>query len=201
MLDMMKRVFDITASFFGLVLVSPVLGVIALIIKSAMGNPIIYCQKRSGRHGNLFTIYKFRSMTSNHDGSTVSIKGESRITTIGAFLRKYKLDELPELWNVLKGDMSFVGPRPDVPEYLNKLVGEERLILELRPGITSPASLKYTLEEELVASAQDPLKYYNEVIWPDKVRLNLEYYRNRSFFGDLMLILRTVFVRRDIRSK
>ena len=134
-------------------------------------------------------------MTVNHRGSTISVKGESRITPVGAILRQYKLDELPELWNVFKGDMSFVGPRPDMPEYSKKLVGEERKILELRPGITGPATLKYANEEELLISIDDPQKYNDEVIWPDKVRINLDYYHNRSFFGDILIILKTLFGR------
>ena len=133
-------------------------------------------------------------MIINHGGSTVSVKGEKRITTFGEYLRKYKLDELPELWNVLKGDMSLVGPRPDMPEYANKLIGEEKLILKLRPGITGPATLKYSNEEELLTYAQDPQKYNDEIIWPDKVNLNLTYYYNRSFFGDIILILQTIFI-------
>jgi lipopolysaccharide/colanic/teichoic acid biosynthesis glycosyltransferase len=134
-------------------------------------------------------------MLVNHGGGTVSVKNESRITPLGAKLRKYKLDELPELWNVLKGDMSFFGPRPDMPEYSDKLIGEERKILELRPGITGPASQKYANEEEFLASISDPKKYNDEVLWPDKVRLNLEYYRNRSFAGDILIILKTLFRR------
>lgn len=157
-----------------------------------MGDPVIFRQNRSGREGKLFTIYKFRTMTFNHNGNSITVKGEQRITPLGEFLRKYKLDELPELWNILKGDMSFVGPRPDVPEYMIKLVGEERLILKLRPGITSPASIKYYNEEAILASSSEPLKYYNEVIWPEKVRLNLEYFKSRSFFGDIIIIMKTI---------
>ena len=134
-------------------------------------------------------------MIVNYCGSTITIKGENRITTFGAILRKYKLDELPELWNVLIGNMSFVGPRPDMPEYAEKLIGEEKLILELRPGITGPATLKYYNEELLLASVPDPQKYNDEILWPDKVRINLTYYYNRNFFGDLSLILQTVFIR------
>jgi len=131
-------------------------------------------------------------MTSDHKGNSITVKGEVRITPLGNLLRKYKLDELPELWNILKGDMSFVGPRPDVPEYIAKLVGEERLILRLRPGLTSPASLKYVNEEELVALANDPQSYYNEVIWPDKVRMNLEYCKSRRLLGDLIIVMNTI---------
>jgi lipopolysaccharide/colanic/teichoic acid biosynthesis glycosyltransferase len=190
---LLKRSFDIIASIFGLILLSPVLLVIAALIKLQIPGPVIFCQERAGRHGNPFTIYKFRTMVVNHGGSSISIKGEDRITPFGAKLRKHKLDELPELWNVLKGDMSFVGPRPDIPEYVNKLTGEERLILELRPGITSPATLKYAKEEELLASVSDPKKYNDEVLWPDKVRINLEYYRNKSIAKDIVIILNTIF--------
>ncbi len=163
-----------------------------MLIRMKMPGPIFYCQQRAGRHGSIFMIFKFRTMIPEHHGSTISVKGENRITPLGAKLRKYKLDELPELWNVLKGDMSFVGPRPDMPEYAQRLQGEERKILELRPGITGPASLKYANEEELLATVSNPKKYNDEVIWPDKVRINLDYYYNRSFIGDLGFVFRTV---------
>ena len=189
----MKRAFDILASIFGLVVLIPVFLAVALMIRIRMPGPVFFRQKRAGRHGHLFTIYKFRTMVVDHQGGTVSVRGESRITPLGAKLRKYKLDELPELWNVLKGDMSFVGPRPDMPEYSDRLRGEERKILELRPGITGPASLKYVNEEELLASAPDPQKYNDEVIWPDKVRINLDYYEHWSMLGDLRIIFQTVF--------
>ncbi|HQP77415.1 MAG TPA: sugar transferase [Saprospiraceae bacterium] len=189
----MKRVFDFLVSLVGLVVLSPLLLVIILLIKWKMGGPVFYRQLRTGRYGKGFTICKFRSMRIDHDGTTTSVKGESRITPLGARLRKYKLDELPELWNVLIGDMSLVGPRPDVPEFTDRLSGDEKLILELRPGITGPASLKYADEEEILASVPDPQKYTNEVIWPDKVRINLEYYRTRTFLGDFTFILKTIF--------
>ena len=188
----MKRLFDITASLFGLILLIPLFLVLAILIKLRMPGPVLFCQQRVGRHGREFTIYKFRSMLVDHQGSTISVRGESRITPLGARLRKYKLDELPELWNVLIGDMSFVGPRPDVAEYYNRLKGEELKILELRPGITGPASLKYANEEEILASQPDPQLYNDQVIWPDKVRINLEYYEQRSFLGDLAIIFRTI---------
>ncbi len=189
----LKRIFDILASFFGLLILWPVLLVVALLIKLKMGEgPVFFTQKRVGRYGKLFTMVKFRTMSINHSGSSISIKGESRITPLGAILRKYKLDELPELWNVLKGDMSFVGPRPDVPGYADKLTGEKRKILELRPGITGPASLKYANEEEILAQQANPVKYNDEVIFPDKVRINLDYLKNRTFWGDIILIIYTV---------
>lgn len=194
----MKYMFDRMASFLGLLFLWPVLLIVALLIKWKMpGGPVIFMQQRVGRNGDLFTLYKFRSMTVSHSGSSVSVAGENRITPLGAVLRKYKLDELPELWNVLKGDMSFVGPRPDVPGYADKLEGEERLILQLRPGITGPASLKYACEEELLSHVKDPVKYNDEVIFPDKVRINLAYYYNHSLLGDLRIIFQTIFRRYD----
>ena len=131
-------------------------------------------------------------MTVSHSGSSVSVKGENRITPLGVVLRKYKLDELPELWNVLIGDMSFVGPRPDVPGYADKLKGEDRRILLLKPGITGPASLKYRNEEELLAEQENPQKYNDEVLFPDKVRINIEYLDNWSFWHDIKIIIYTV---------
>ena len=191
---MMKFFFDRIFSLFGLLVLAPGLFVVAVLIKIRMpGGPAIFRQRRVGRNGKLFTMYKFRSMTVSHSGSSVSVAGESRITPLGAKLRKYKLDELPELWNVLKGDMSFVGPRPDVPGYADRLQGEDRLILKLRPGITGPASLKYADEEELLAQVADPRRYNDEVIFPDKVRINLDYYYNRTFCGDIRLIFQTIF--------
>ena len=190
---MVKRGFDIVASVFGLVVLSPVFVVIALVIKIRTPGPVMFRQVRTGRYGKPFVINKFRTMVPEDDGDSISIKGQSRITKPGAFLRKYKLDELPELWNVLKGDMSFVGPRPDLPEYTSRLNDEERLILNLRPGITGPATLKYSNEEELLAGVSDPVKYNETVIWPDKVRINVEYCKKRSFLGDIWIILRTVF--------
>lgn len=190
----MKRSFDIFFSFLGLCLLWPIFLVVALLIKNKMpGGPVIFKQKRVGTNGYLFTIYKFRTMTVTHGGSSISVAGESRITPLGHVLRKYKLDELPELWNVLIGDMSFVGPRPDVPGYADQLKGEDRDVLKLRPGITGPASLKYANEEELLATVEDPVKYSDEVIFPDKVRINLEYYRNNSVWGDCKIIWQTIF--------
>lgn len=189
----MKSLFDKTASFFGLLFLSPVLLVVAVLIKMKMpGGPVIFKQKRVGQHGVLFTMYKFRSMTVAHGGSSVSIRGEARITPLGAILRKYKLDELPELWNVLIGDMSLVGPRPDVPGYADQLKGKDRDMLKLKPGITGPASLKYVNEEEILAKQEDPVRYNDEVIFPDKVRINLDYLQNQSLFLDIKIILCTV---------
>ncbi len=157
------------------------------------GGSVLFKQKRVGQHGRLFTVYKFRSMTVAGEGQTsIAAAEESRITPLGEKLRRYKLDELPELWNVLKGDMSFVGPRPDVPGYADKLKGEDRNILKLKPGITGPASLKYRNEEELLSNVSDPIAYNNEVIYPDKIKLNLYYYYHYSFVKDLQMIFCTV---------
>lgn len=191
---MLKFIFDRMMAFVGLLLLWPVLAVVAVLIKVKMpGGPVIFKQRRVGRDGKLFTMYKFRTMTVGHGGSSVSVAGESRITPLGHVLRKYKLDELPELWNVLIGDMSFVGPRPDVPGYADVLQGRDRDVLKLRPGITGPASLKYANEEEILALVDDPQRYNDEVIFPDKVRINLDYYNNHTFMGDIRLIFATVF--------
>lgn len=193
----LKWLFDRIVSFFGLLFLWPVLIVVAILIKIKMpGGPALFTQKRVGRDGRLFTMYKFRSMTVGHGGSSVSVAGESRITPLGAKLRKYKLDELPELWNVLIGDMSFVGPRPDVPGYADALTGEDREVLKLRPGITGPASLKYRDEEEILAGVEDPQKYNDEVIFPDKVRMNRYYLHHYSFWMDIRMIFATVLGQR-----
>jgi len=190
----MKRLFDILFSFSGIIFTLPVFFVTALLIKIKMPDgKIIFKQKRVGKDGKLFTIYKFRTMSVGHSGTTVSVKGESRITPLGEKLRKYKIDELPELWNVLKGDMSFVGPRPDVPGYADKLKGKNRNILKLKPGITCEASLKYANEEEILAKTEDPVKYNDEIIFPDKVKINLEYYRNHNIIKDIKIIFKTIF--------
>jgi len=195
----LKRGFDIIASFFGLIFISPLLLIIAFVTWLHGSGPVIFSQVRTGRYGKPFVIYKFRTMTVNHGGNTVTVKGDNRITSVGRILRKYKLDELPGLWNVLRGDMSFVGPRPDMPELTGTLTGEEMLILELRPGITGPATLKYSNEEELLASKNDPKRFNDEVLWPDKVRINLDYYRNWSFIEDLIIIAKTI-LRRPSKS-
>lgn len=189
----LKYVFDRVAALLGLLLIWWLLIVVAILIKVKMpGGPALFRQTRIGRHGKPFTIYKFRTMTVGHGGSSVSVAGESRITPLGAVLRRYKIDELPELWNVLIGDMSFVGPRPDVPGYADCLQGDDREMLELRPGITGPASLKYRNEEELLAAVDNPQEYNDTVIYPDKVRINRYYLHNYSFVKDIEMIVCTV---------
>ena len=201
----LKWLFDRSVALVGLILISPVLLVVAILVRIKMPDgPVLFKQKRVGKNGRLFTINKFRTMSISHGGSSVSVAGESRITSLGAKLRHYKLDELPELWNVLKGDMSFVGPRPDVPGYADHLKDDDREVLELRPGITGPATLKYRDEEDLLAKVvkdgidgyDDPVKYNDEVIFPDKVRLNLYYLRHYSFWTDIKMLFATVLGRR-----
>lgn len=193
----LKWIFDKVMALLGLMVLLPVLLVVAILIKNKMPEgPVIFKQRRVGRNGKLFTMYKFRSMTVGHGGSSVSVAGESRITPLGAKLRHYKLDELPELWNVLIGDMSFVGPRPDVPGYADQLNGGDREVLKLRPGITGPASLKYRDEEDLLAKQSDPQKYNDEVIFPDKVRINRYYLHHYSFIQDIQMIFCTILGRR-----
>lgn len=202
-----KRLFDIAASLIGLLLIWWVYPILAILIKIRMpGGPVFFVQKRVGKDGKLFNCHKFRTMTVNHNGSTVSVAGDSRITPFGAILRHYKLDELPGLWDVLVGNMSFVGPRPDVPGYADKLTGEDRDMLKLRPGITGPATLKYRLEDEMIADyvAQKQkegdmrptqviaVEYNDKVIYPDKVKINLDYLKNQSLFLDIKIILCTV---------
>ena len=189
----LKYLFDRVVALIGLLVLLPVLLVVALLIRIKMPDgPVLFRQERVGKDGKLFTLVKFRSMTMHHSGSTVSVAGESRITPLGAKLRRYKLDELPELWNVLKADMSFVGPRPDVPGYADALTGEDREMLRLRPGITGPATLKYRNEEEILASVEDPQKYNDEVIFPDTVRINRYYLHLFSFRTDIRMMVATV---------
>ena len=191
---MIKRLFDFFVSLIGLILLSLVLVVIAISIKLGSKGPVLFRQKRVGKEGKVFILVKFRSMMVNQNSNnTITSKGDDRITKIGAFLRRYKLDELPELWNVLKGEMSLVGPRPDVSGYADKLKGKDRKILTLRPGITGTASLKYANEEEILDAQDDAQKYNDEVIFPDKVKINLEYYENQTIWLDIKIIFATIF--------
>ena len=210
----LKFVFDRVVALIGLLFLWPLLLIVAVLVKVKMpGGPAFFVQKRVGKDGKLFDCHKFRTMTVKHNGSTVSVAGDSRITPFGTTLRHYKIDELPGLWDVLRGKMSFVGPRPDVPGYVDNLQGSDRDVLKLRPGITGPATLKYRLEDEMLAdvrrlmsegrclpqeqidkmSDQELAVWYNDnVIYPDKVRLNCYYYRHYSFVKDIQMILCTV---------
>lgn len=191
-MKIVKYIFDRMMAFFGLLFLWPILLIVAILIKCQMPGPVLFVQPRVGRNGKVFQCHKFRSMTVGHNGSSVSVAGEARITPLGAKLRRYKLDELPELWDVLIGNMSFVGPRPDVPGYADKLQGEDRIILTLRPGITGPATLKYRNEEELLATVENPQQYNDTVIYPDKVRINRFYAEHYSFIKDIQMIFCTV---------
>ena len=226
----LKWIFDRVMALVGLIALCWLYPIVAILIKIKMpGGQVFFVQKRVGKDGKLFNCHKFRTMrvndsvdgnrltvkgdrlaneTENKNGgwSTVSVAGDSRITPFGAKLRHYKIDELPELWDVLIGKMSFVGPRPDVPGYADKLEGDDRVILKLRPGITGPATLKYRLEDEMISeyvaqkqAAGDTrpmqeiaVEYNDTVIYPDKVRLNCYYYRHYSFVKDIQMIFCTV---------
>lgn len=191
-----KHLFDKITALIGMIILFPFMLIIFIIHKIVMekGN-FFFKQERIGQYGKPFKIYKIRTMKSDGDENDVFVTtaNDDRILPFGKFLRKTKLDEIVELVNVLKGEMSLVGPRPDVAGYADKLIGEDRKILELRPGITGPASLKYINEEELLAKVDNPKKYNDEVIYPDKVKINLEYYYNRSFWGDIKIIFKTIF--------
>ncbi len=191
-MKILKYIFDRLMALIGLLFLWPVLLIVAILIKCRMPGPVLFVQQRVGKDGKLFHCHKFRSMMVGHNGSSVSVAGEARITPLGAKLRKYKLDELPELWDVFIGNMSFVGPRPDVPGYADKLQGEDRIILTLRPGLTGPATLKYRNEEELLATVANPKQYNDEVIYPDKVRINRYYAEHYSFIKDIQMIFCTI---------
>ena len=203
----LKFLFDRIVALIGLLFLWPLLIVVAVLVKIKMPDgSVIFTQKRVGKDGKLFTCHKFRSMAVKHNGSTVSVAGDARITPLGAILRHYKIDELPGLWDVMIGNMSFVGPRPDVPGYADKLEGDDRVVLKLRPGITGPATLKYRLEDEMISDyvakkqkegdtrpVQKIAEEYNDkVIYPDKVRINKYYYEHYSFIKDIQIIICTV---------
>ena len=191
---MIKRLFDIIFSFVGIVFLFPVFIIVSILIKIDSSGPVFFLQERVGLNGNFFKIIKFRSMKTNHNNSlTVTLENDKRITRIGKKIRKYKIDEIPELINVFIGDMSLVGPRPDVPGYADLLKGESRNILKLRPGITSRASIKYANEEMILLNEDDPIAYNNNIIFPDKVKLNLNYYYNNNIWIDIKIIFATIF--------
>ena len=191
---MIKRLFDIILSFVGIIILIPVFIIVSILIKIDSSGPVFFLQERVGLNGKLFKIIKFRSMKINQDASlTITIENDKRITKIGKYLRRYKIDEIPELINVFIGNMSFVGPRPDVPGYADLLEGENRNILKLRPGITSRASIKYANEEMILLTQDDPIAYNNNIIFPDKVKMNLNYYNNNNIWIDIKIIFATLF--------
>jgi lipopolysaccharide/colanic/teichoic acid biosynthesis glycosyltransferase len=188
-----KRWFDFAVSGLGLLLLSPVLIVVAILVKLTSRGPALYRQNRVGRRGELFRIAKFRTMRERViTGPQITTGDDPRITPIGRVLRRFKVDELPQLWNVLAGDMSLVGPRPEVPGYVAQYSDAQRQILNVRPGITDPASIAYRDEETLLAGHPDPEAYYRETILPDKLEMNLEYVEHIRLSGDLALLLRTI---------
>lgn len=191
----MKRLFDVVCSFFGLLVLSPLFVFLSLWVGLGSKGGVFYKQKRVGRFNKDFTLYKFRSMRVGADKKGLLTIGgkDSRVTKAGFFIRKYKLDELPQLLNVLKGDMSFVGPRPEVRKYVDMYTERQLKVLDVRPGITDLASIKYRNENDLLAAADNPEQYYIDVVMQDKLALNLLYIETRSFFGDIKLIFRTIF--------
>ncbi|MGV8150031.1 MAG: sugar transferase [Alkaliphilus sp.] len=192
----MKRVFDVCASFIGLALLLPILLVISIIIKLDSKGPVFFRQVRVGKDGKEFEIFKFRTMVVDAEkkGMQITVGRDSRITKYGHFLRKTKLDELPQLINVLIGDMSFVGPRPEVPKYVAMYDESQRKILKVRPGITDLASIEYRDENTLLAQSETPEETYIEEIMPRKIELNIKYIKNLSVTYDIGLILRTFYV-------
>ena len=193
---MMKRLFDLIASGLGLIVLSPLFLILAIWIKLDSKGPVFYCQVRVGYKNKDFRIFKFRSMRVGADkGSLVTIGGrDPRVTKSGYWIRKFKLDELPQLINVFIGDMSLVGPRPEVRHYVDYWTPEQMHVLDVRPGITDPASIKFRNENELMEQAEDPEKYYIEVIMQEKIKLYLEYVEKHSFIYDIWLIFKTFWV-------
>ena len=206
-MGLVKFIFDRFMAVVGLLVLMLPMAIIALLIKVTMpGGPVVFRQTRVGKDGKLFKIHKFRTMTNEKEISHIAYPNRARVTPLGAWLRRHKLDELPELWDVLVGHMSFVGPRPDVPGYADQLQGDDRVVLKMRPGITGPATLKYRDEEHLIEayvkqakadgdprSEDEIAQWYNdEVIYPDKVRINVDYYHHYSFFKDIKIILQTI---------
>ena len=189
-----KRLFDFTAALAGLAVLSPLMLLMAILVRATSPGPALFIQERVGRHGRAFRCAKFRTMcTGAQAQGTVTTAADARVTPLGRFLRRWKLDELPQLWNVLAGRMSFVGPRPDVPGYADRLQGDDRRILELRPGITGPATLLFRDEERLLALAKNPQAFNDAVVYPEKLRLNREYLEGGNFGRDLGYVFATVW--------
>jgi lipopolysaccharide/colanic/teichoic acid biosynthesis glycosyltransferase len=189
-----KRLLDLCLAIVGLIVLVPFLLMVTLAVKCGSRGPVLFGQERVGRAGRTFKIWKFRSMVSGADkiGPLITASGDSRITRIGRYLRRWKLDELPQLWNVLIGEMSFVGPRPELPFYVRDYTPEQRRVFTVRPGITDPAALEYRHEEEVLAKAVDRERFYRDEVLPHKLALNLEYVQALSLRYDLALILRTL---------
>ena len=189
-----KRTIDAVLSFASLVLLFPFLAIIAILVRCTSKGPALYWQERVGRGGRTFEIAKFRTMFlgADRNGLHITTSGDARITRLGVILRKFKIDELPQLWNVLKGDMSLVGPRPELPEYVTDYSPEQRMVLSVRPGITDIASIHYRNEEEVLGQSENPEEFYRNAVLPHKLALNLQYIERISLFSDLKLISKTV---------
>lgn len=188
------RIRDVVAALLLLVFLLPVMLLVAILIKILMPGPVLFVQQRIGRHGIPFKIYKFRSMIVNSEKSGITLTKDKRITPLGLIIRSTKVDEFPQLFNILKGEMSLVGPRPDLPGYYDTLEGENRRVLDLRPGITGLDSMIYPYEEKLLQHQANPIQYYNDTLWPHKVRINYWYYQNRSFVTDLKILSNTLTI-------
>jgi lipopolysaccharide/colanic/teichoic acid biosynthesis glycosyltransferase len=189
-----KRLIDATLSLVALLILCPFLLLVGILVKWTSPGPILYWQERVGRDGQTFKIAKFRTMVANADkqGLGITVSGDARVTDFGAFLRMSKIDELPQLWNVLTGSMSLVGPRPELPRYVSDYTEEQRKVLSVRPGITDPASIRYRHEESILARSDDPELYYRNVVLPDKLVLNLQYVRDISLPVDIKLVVQTM---------
>lgn len=190
----MSRFTQLILSLIALLLLSPLFLLVAASIKVSMPGPVFFRQNRIGRQGRIFRIYKFRSMRLNDEQTSITIQDDERITPFGRFLRNSKIDELPQLLNILKGEMAIVGPRPDVPGYADRLEGEDRIILQVRPGLTGADSVAYPDEESLLAMQKNPEEYYNQVLYPAKVALNVTYVKTRTCLGDWRIIFKTARV-------
>jgi lipopolysaccharide/colanic/teichoic acid biosynthesis glycosyltransferase len=198
-----KRGYDVFFAALGLVVLAPFLVLLALILKASDGGPVLFKQQRVGQHERLFSIWKYRTMVINaqHHGPSVTAGGDRRITPVGRWLRRWKLDELPQLWNVLRGDMSFVGPRPEVPKYVGQYTEAQREVLQLKPGITDLATLQFRDEEELLRAAPDPERFYVSYCIGRKIELNLTYARSANLWEDTKIILRTLLPGLPLRSR
>lgn len=190
---MLKRSFDIISSLLGLILLIPIFIVVSILIKVDSRGPIFFSQERIGKDFKPFRIFKFRTMIQTNNGPLITTTNDLRITRIGKYLRRYKIDELPQLFNVLKGDMSLVGPRPEVKRYVDLFESDYRKILTIRPGITDPASIRYSNEEALLSQSPEYEKFYIERILPEKLSLSIEYVKNNNIITDIIIILKTIF--------
>ena len=191
----MKRIFDLIFSLLGLIVCSPIFIIVAVLIKLDSKGPVFFRQERIGKNFKSFKVYKFRTMEhkANENGPRITVANDSRITRMGRFLRKYKIDELPQLFNVIKGDMSFVGPRPEVKEYVKLYESDYKKLLRIRPGITDPASIKYSDEEGVLSLSENWEEEYKKKVLPEKIALSLSYVENQNIITDLKLIFKTLF--------